>query len=91
MPIKSFKDYFEDQGATYVFYHYDGDDVLAGWIVGQLLGEAKKSVDLPANRKVYFHKAHSKEGQDHLHFYAKGAHLFALNMDGSSACRSSRR
>ena len=69
-------------------YHFDSEDLIAPIIIRALLCEALPSVDLGKGRSIIFHKAHTGEGQDHLHFRVKGATISSVNRDGSAHDRS---
>ncbi|SEI56338.1 hypothetical protein SAMN05518849_10188 [Sphingobium sp. AP50] len=90
MPFKGFRGYLaevEDGDRTLevmAFYHFAADDVLAQFILSNMLTEDRKQVDLGQGRMIYFHTAHVTPGQDHLHFYQNGAKLYAINRDGSA-------
>lgn len=92
--MKTYKQYLAETEAKkappekYVFVHFDENDYEAELVAYRLLGEAKKEVDLGKGRKIYFHKAHIPNTEDHLHFYVKGSKAFALNQSGTAHDRS---
>jgi hypothetical protein len=67
-----------------VFHHFMRDDGIANWIVGEYLEESGHRYDLGKGRSVVFHRGHTPQNQDHLHFYLKKNHLYALNRDGTA-------
>ena len=86
--MKKFREFmYVDQGKRKqeysVYFHGREDDVIGSFILNQLLSEDKKE-ELGKGRYVYKHSAHTDPGQAHLHFYQNGAHLYALNKDGSA-------
>lgn len=86
---RGFRDYLARMDATsrqpvFAFYHVAGDDVLAKFILGNMLKEDRRHVDLGKGREIFFHSAHVEPGQDHLHFRQNGAKLYAVNRDGTA-------
>lgn len=91
MRISEIMDKAREDGSereAYACYHVDADDALGLFVMRHFLGEARKEVDLGKGRRMLFHRAHTPDDQDHVHFMVKGAKVYALNRDGSAHDRS---
>lgn len=88
--MKTFKQFMNEQNAAeFEWFSFSVDKYVVHILFlpseSGVLEEAKHcGTPLGGQYSAQLHKAHTSDGQCHLHVYAKNNQLFALNVDGSA-------
>jgi hypothetical protein len=92
MSLEGFRNYVEsDEPDSYRWYTFEVDEYRVCVLVkvdsqeDALLTEAQqRGTPLGGRYSAVKHSAHTPQGRDHLHVYARQNQLFALNVDGTA-------